>query len=393
MAPGITGTGIGMDDSGVRGEAPEGPGVFGLSHAPHRAGVHGINDNPTNEAGVGVHGQSAATGVFGESTTWHGVFGFSQSTTGGHGVSGEGGVGVSGVGRQWIGVYGETHAAAEAGAAGVWGDGKATGDGVKGVAAMAGKAAVCGFHTGADGDGGPGLFGDSVKGSGVRGQGVVGVAGIGRQWIGVYGETGADPAVGAAGVWGDGKGTGDGVKGVANAPGKAAVCGFHLGNSGPGVFGQGAPAGYFNGDVVITGDVKLAGADLAEQFQVAHAASVPPGSVVIATGPDMARLSDRPYDRRVVGIVSGAGSNRPGLILDHQDGEGRLPLALGGKVYCLVDADHGPIRIGDLLTTSPTPGHAMRADDPARAFGAVLGKALDERAAGKGLLQVLVALQ
>jgi len=49
--------------------------------------------------------------------------------------------------------------------------------------------------------------------------------------------------------------------------------------------------------------------------------------------------------------------------------------------------------VGDLLTTSPTPGHAMRADDPGRAFGAVLGKALRPLADGQGLVPILVALQ
>ncbi len=52
-----------------------------------------------------------------------------------------------------------------------------------------------------------------------------------------------------------------------------------------------------------------------------------------------------------------------------------------------------PIGVGDLLTTSSTPGHAMRAADPARAFGAVLGKSLGRLTGGQGLVPVLVALQ
>ena len=264
----LQGVGTAAGESGVQGEAAEGAGVVGLSHAAGQAGIVGVNDNTTASAGVGVHGRSAAAGVVGESTTWHGVFGRSESTTGGHGVRGEGGVGVSGLGSTWIGVYGETNAAAEAGAAAVWGDGKATGDGVKGVATGAGKAAVCGFHQGPDGSVGYGVFGQSAGGRGVHGEGQVGVAGIGQVWIGVYGETNAIPEVGSAGVWGDGKTTGDGVKGVAKGPGKAAVCGFQLGNNGSGVYGEGAPAGHFNGDVIVTGDIKLAGADVAEQFHL-----------------------------------------------------------------------------------------------------------------------------
>ena len=52
------------------------------------------------------------------------------------------------------------------------------------------------------------------------------------------------------------------------------------------------------------------------------------------------------------------------------------------------------VEIGDLLTTSNTAGHAMKAVDHGRAFGAVLGKAMQPLAKGqKGLILVLVALQ
>ena len=100
------------------------------------------------------------------------------------------------------------------------------------------------------------------------------------------------------------------------------------------------------------------------------------------------------YDRRVAGVVSGAGSFHSGIILDSRQGQGRrAPLALTGKVYCRVDASHAPVEVGDLLTTSATVGHAMKATDPSRAFGATLGKALQPLDAGLGLIPILVALQ
>jgi hypothetical protein len=46
-----------------------------------------------------------------------------------------------------------------------------------------------------------------------------------------------------------------------------------------------------------------------------------------------------------------------------------------------------------MLTTSPTPGHAMKVDDPLRAFGAVIGKALRPLSTGRGLIPILIALQ
>jgi hypothetical protein len=66
---------------------------------------------------------------------------------------------------------------------------------------------------------------------------------------------------------------------------------------------------------------------------------------------------------------------------------------LSGTAYCQVDARQEPIQVGDLLTTSATPGHAMKASDPLQAFGAVIGKALQPLPAGTGLIPILLALQ
>jgi len=51
------------------------------------------------------------------------------------------------------------------------------------------------------------------------------------------------------------------------------------------------------------------------------------------------------------------------------------------------------IEVGDLLTTSPTPGYAMKATDPLKAFGAIIGKALCPLKEGQGLIPILIALQ
>ncbi|MGH6850877.1 MAG: hypothetical protein ACREDD_10585 [Methylocella sp.] len=148
------------------------------------------------------------------------------------------------------------------------------------------------------------------------------------------------------------------------------------------------------GDVEVTGDVKLIGADCAEHFDVIDASVCDPGTVMVIDDTGVLVPSSQEYDHRVAGVVSGAGDLRPGLILDQKgDSNGRRPIALVGKVYCKADATYGAIEIGDLLTTSPTPGRAMKADDPVKAFGSVIGKALGSLSGGKGLLPVLVALQ
>ena len=54
-------------------------------------------------------------------------------------------------------------------------------------------------------------------------------------------------------------------------------------------------------------------------------------------------------------------------------------VTLGAFAHCKVDADIAPIQVGDLLTTSPTKGHAQKVLDPQKAVGAIIGKAPKER--------------
>lgn len=148
------------------------------------------------------------------------------------------------------------------------------------------------------------------------------------------------------------------------------------------------------GSLNVGGDITMPASDFAEDFQVAASDTVEPGTVMVLDENGLLRPSDKSYDRKVAGVISGAGDFRPGLILDRQSSsESRLPLALVGKVYCKADAAYGPIEVGDLLTTSPTPGHAMKACDPMQAFGAVLGKALRPLKSGQALVPILVSLQ
>jgi hypothetical protein len=137
------------------------------------------------------------------------------------------------------------------------------------------------------------------------------------------------------------------------------------------------------------------GADLAEPFQMSDA-HLDEGSVVIIDedNPGQLKLSTEPYDRRVAGIVSGANGVHPGISLQ-QTGtlEGGQNVALSGRVYVLADATYGAIKPGDLLTTSTTPGHAMRVTNHANSQGAILGKAMSSLKQGKGMVLVLVTLQ
>ncbi|MCC6317463.1 MAG: hypothetical protein IT361_07175 [Gemmatimonadaceae bacterium] len=190
------------------------------------------------------------------------------------------------------------------------------------------------------------------------------------------------------------------------SPGTAAVAAYNLNPHGTGAAlyarkeGSRGHAGFFDGKVwiggelAVGGDILLANADGAEDFDVVDTAAATPGTVMVIGDRGVLRPSGEAYDKAVVGIVSGAGSFRPALILDRQGpADDRAPIALFGKACCKVTADNGPIAVGDLLTTSPTPGHAMRASDPMRAFGSVIGKALAPLSHGNGLIPILIALQ
>jgi hypothetical protein len=76
-----------------------------------------------------------------------------------------------------------------------------------------------------------------------------------------------------------------------------------------------------------------------------------------------------------------------------QDQQMGLMVTLGAFAHCKVDADIAPIAVGDLLTTSPTRGHAQKVLEPEKAVGAIVGKALASLEKGKGKIPVLVMLQ
>ena len=152
--------------------------------------------------------------------------------------------------------------------------------------------------------------------------------------------------------------------------------------------------------------LKINGADFAENFDVGSAenvgrstssAEVQPGLVVSIdpSNPGKLMVSSAAYDRRVAGIISGAGGIKPGMMMSQEGtiANGKYPVALTGRVYCWADASNGPIEPGDLLTTSNLPGHAMKVTDYAKAQGAIIGKAMTSLKQGKGLVLVLVTLQ
>ncbi len=156
-----------------------------------------------------------------------------------------------------------------------------------------------------------------------------------------------------------------------------------------------------SGARVITPTLQITGgSDLSENFDIRHPdgqSNILPGMVVCIDPqrPGKLIVSNQAHDHKVAGIISGAGGIQPGMMMGQRNtlADGSNPVALSGRVYCLVDTSNGPVEPGDLLTTSATPGHAMKVTDHSQAAGAILGKAMTSLTEGKGLVLVLVSLQ
>ncbi len=175
-------------------------------------------------------------------------------------------------------------------------------------------------------------------------------------------------------------------------------------STGTALYAKGGPSGYaadFQGKVRIkswsSGATVMElgeGLDVAEGFNVSDQNQIKKGSVLIidSANPGKLAISEKAYDTKVAGIVAGANGLGSGVRLGA--GQFDYDVALAGRVYCHVDATTVAVEPGDLLTTSDTPGYAMKAVDYDRARGAILGKAMEKLEKGeKGQILVLVTLQ
>jgi hypothetical protein len=257
-------------------------------------------------------------------------------------------------------------------------------------------------------DQGVGVQGISKTGAGVQGANetasglIAGHEPFGNNPVGVFGRSNL---VGVLGFSDSPSASGIGVGGNTNGGSGTGVHGHTstgigvLGSSdGPGLAAKFIGRMFHDGEHECTKTMKafdlfLAGGDCAEDFEVADRRAAFPGTVMVFDDEGMLTPNTKPYDKRVAGIVSGAGEYRPGIVLNRQEtNRGGVPIALVGRAYCRVDACYGRIEVGDLLTTSATVGCAMKASDPERAFGSVLGKALRPWRTGEGLIPILIAL-
>lgn len=357
----------------VRGETNGGGyGVFGQATGNGTAGFFQISNPASTSSTANVTTNGIGSGV---------TIQLSNASNGARGVDvlqAGVGPGVFSNSAGGTGVWGITGSIS---AAGVIGD-NAFGEAVVGRGGSGchptcnGIGAVVGRH---DGDGGYGVRGFHTKaGIGVLGQaGISGGTAVAGRFENVNAANASDVLVSA------GNGTGIGLVVTNSNPGTPDLAVFRKGGNVARIDSTGK--GFFNGGT------QTGGADVAEL--IPHVGRMPvPGDVVMidVDNPMHYRVADEANSAAVAGVIT----TKPGVLMNAGvEDVGEAPaLALVGRVPVKVTDEAGSIRAGDLLVSSSTPGHAMKA--PAQpAAGTIVGKALQAHVQGAGKVEMLVMLR
>ena len=444
QAAGVRGQGgTGVHGSGYTGVLGEGDvGVHGTSSALGVLGEGAVGVR--GEGMAGVQGEGTQAGVYGSATDYNAI-GVEGLATFGTGVKGSGETGVHGESSVGVGVRGE-------GAFGVRGEGTTGVDGAGTQAGVYGSATdynaigvegLATFGTGVKGSGETGVHGESSVGVGVLGEGSTGVSGTST--VG-YGVSGITENANGAGVYAEGAGESSpdlilGGTSDANDNGLLSSASWLDGSD---LIFRSNDEFYlyldYNGDeegqfriysgaagpiwtmifrVDEAGNMWAAGSKSGYVVDIVRNGGAEPlqaGDVVTVIGfePPLAgqapvmvvRRATIAYDTGVVGVVdqgyvpekaADVEEAITGFVPLTADGAGVEPgdylsvVTHGAFRGVRVDAGYGAIRPGDLLVSSSTPGHAMRATHPTP--GTIIGKAMSSLESGTGTIPVLVTLQ
>jgi hypothetical protein len=323
-----------------------GAGVYGDSAGSTGVGVRG---NSTGATGIGVYGTASAyaTGVKGETDSGIGVMGKISSGSSGSGVKGSynndsfyGELGSSSFGvNGWCGTSGKNHQGYLGGeSAGVGGYSVTSGYGVHGRSAA-----------------------DTITGAAVRAEST-GTAGVAIHAT----NRSSDATI------------------IATNSGSGRIVKLYAGSSADLRF-----AVENNGDVKADGTFTSPAADFAELLPGRE--GLEPGDVLAIDVDGNLMKSVEAYQASVVGVHSTRAAFLGGSAVEGEQGN-LVPLAVVGVVPVKASAENGPIRPGDMLVSSSTAGHAMRAGERLP-NGRVIGKALGRLDAGTGVIRIIVSLQ
>ena len=140
--------------------------------------------------------------------------------------------------------------------------------------------------------------------------------------------------------------------------------------------------GYITGNWNIQTNSQLSAtyADLAEFYEGDQ--EYEPGTVLVFGGDKEVTTTTQINDTRSAGVVT----TNPAYVMNNEQTGIKVCIALAGRVPVKVV---GRVKKGDMLTTSATPGYAVKALNPT--LGAVIGKALEDKDYGEaGVIQVAV---
>jgi hypothetical protein len=144
--------------------------------------------------------------------------------------------------------------------------------------------------------------------------------------------------------------------------------------------GSSITRGDITGDWHLTGTFEATYADLAEFYEGDQEYQA--GTVLVFGGDKEVTTTTTINDTRSAGVVT----TNPAYVMNTAQTGIRVCVALAGRIPCRVV---GRVKKGDMLTTSATPGYAVKATNPT--LGAVIGKALEDKDYGEaGVIQIAV---
>lgn len=146
--------------------------------------------------------------------------------------------------------------------------------------------------------------------------------------------------------------------------------------------GADTTTGTIQGYWSLTGSSRLQAtyADLAEYYEGDQ--EYEPGTVLVFGGEKEVTTTHLMNDTRSAGVVT----TEPAYVMNGEQTGIKVCIALAGRVPCKVI---GRVKKGDMLTTSATPGYAVKATNPT--LGSIIGKALEDKDYGEaGVIQVAI---
>jgi hypothetical protein len=144
--------------------------------------------------------------------------------------------------------------------------------------------------------------------------------------------------------------------------------------------GASSTRGDITGAWQLTGTFEATYADLAEFYEGDQEYQA--GTVLVFGGDKEVTTTTTMNDTRSAGVVT----TNPAYVMNTEQTGIKVCVALAGRIPCQVV---GRVKKGDMLTTSATPGCAVKATNPT--LGAIIGKALEDKDYGEaGVIQIAV---